>query len=132
MSSGRFCLLLWFGFFFGNEEEMNNSFGSFSKRKPLHWEGLGEGLISYNNFTVFQHLSGITTSEDVAPDVGTCFNQYLCPNGEAVPVRIQTLVTTAGAIYFAAIDLVELESRYIIIRRTYRSGNLNQDRRLLS
>jgi hypothetical protein len=50
MSSGRFCLLLWFGFFFGNEEEMNKGFVSFSKRKPLPREGLGEGLISNNNF----------------------------------------------------------------------------------
>ncbi len=44
--------LLWFGFFFGNEEEMNNSFGSFSKRKPLPREGLGEGLITYDNFRI--------------------------------------------------------------------------------
>ena len=38
---GRFWLLLWFGFFFDTEEEMNKTFGSFTKeqKKEMNKKG---------------------------------------------------------------------------------------------
>ena len=76
---GRFCLLLWFGFFFDTEEEMNKGFGFFFKKKapPL---GGARGLISNNNFRILPDNTSITATEDITHDNSILLKKYLCPD----------------------------------------------------